>query len=68
MSGYTWGRYRLAAGRVDDASERIAELGGGTARKVYDVKQVITEQSFNELLRDVYTRYPEYAENSVFAT
>ena len=36
------------------------------ARQLYDIKRDVTQVSFNELLRDIYSRYPEYATKSVF--
>jgi uncharacterized protein YwgA len=66
VSGYTWGRYRLTQEGVDYAMRVIEEAGLTSARRVYEVKQAVTGKNFADLLREVYARYPAFAENSVF--
>jgi len=66
VSGYTWGRYRLTDEGIDYATQLIDAVGTETAKKVFAVKQMITGQSFARLLRDVYSRYPDFAQNSLF--
>jgi uncharacterized protein YwgA len=67
VRGYTWGRYRLTEKGVTHAIDLIEQSGGAIAQHVYEVKRAITSQNFGALLRDVYSRYPEFAKNSVFA-
>jgi hypothetical protein len=66
VSGYTWGRYRLTQEGIKYAREVIEQIGPEAARKVYEAKRAVTGKSFADLLRDVYARFPEYAQNSVF--
>jgi uncharacterized protein len=66
VSGYTWGRYRLTDEGIDYATKLIEDVGTETAKKVFAVKQMITGQNFAQLLRDVYDRYPDFAQNSLF--
>ncbi len=66
VNGYTWGRYRLTEEGIEYAKELIEQVGTEMAQKVYEVKRAVTGKTFADLLRDVYERYPEYAENSVF--
>lgn len=66
VSGYTWGRYRLTDQGIDYAVQLIDSIGAETAKRVFTVKQAITGQSFARLLRDVYSRYPDFAQNSLF--
>lgn len=66
VSGYTWGRYRLTQEGIKYAREVIEQVGPEAARKVYEAKRAVTGKSFADLLRDVYARFPEYAQNSVF--
>jgi uncharacterized protein YwgA len=67
VSGYTWGRYRLTGEGVEYAANQvIAQVGPEVARRVFEAKQRVTGQSFASLLRDVYSNYPEFAQNSLF--
>jgi uncharacterized protein len=66
VSGYTWGNYRLTDEGIAYAKEVIERIGPEAARKVYEIKRAVTGKNFADLLRDVYARYPEFAQNSVF--
>jgi hypothetical protein len=64
-----WDRYRA----TPRGRERAQALVDGTADqrrraagKLYEIKQGIVGKSFSGLLNDVYDRYPEFAERSVF--
>jgi hypothetical protein len=70
VSGKRWSRFVAT-----DEGRRTAEalLTGLThdgekarAHGLYEIKQRIANISFNDLLADVYTEYPEMAVNSVF--
>jgi uncharacterized protein YwgA len=67
--GYTWSRYRPTETGIARA-QRVVDAMDGRQRKraVYlqELKQGVLSMSFRALLQHVYSRYPEYGENSVF--
>jgi len=70
VPGYTWNRYRLTAAGLADAQTLVDQLDPGrrgSARFIIELKKDVLSQSFNGLLRHVYDRYPDYAENSIFS-
>lgn len=70
VPGYTWSRYRLTAFGLAAAQEIVDQLDPArraSARSIISLKQDVLSQSFNELLKHVYSRYPDYAERSVFS-
>jgi uncharacterized protein YwgA len=66
VSGYTWKRFRVTPAGLEAARELKHETDTAALRRLYDIKQKVSEQTFAALLRDVYAKYPEYASRSVF--
>lgn len=66
VEGYSWKRYRATPTGVETARAVAARADRDALGQLFELKRQLTGQSFAELLRDVYSRYPEYAENSVF--
>jgi uncharacterized protein YwgA len=66
VPGYTWSRYKLTGDGMAKAKDLRDKAPRKFARKLFEIKQSVTSQSFNALLRDVYDRYPEFAANSIF--
>jgi uncharacterized protein len=69
VEGQSWSRYRPTERGVErgmqmleaaDTDERVG------VQHLYDTKQTVTAMSFDELLEDVYERYPSFAARSVF--
>lgn len=62
-----WNAYRLTA-----TGQQLADQLRKTASDKHSVAQLdeirewVTSRSFNQLLRDVYKEYPEFAERSLF--
>ncbi|HET8893030.1 MAG TPA: hypothetical protein VFM96_02900 [Gaiellaceae bacterium] len=70
VPGYTWSRYRLTRAGVERAQAVVDDLDEAHLRSVHyliDMKANVLARSFNQLLRYVYRRYPDYAKNSVFS-
>jgi hypothetical protein len=67
--GYTWSRYRPTEAGVGQA-QRVVDVMDAQQRKraVYlqQLKQGVLSLTFRQLLQHVYSRYPEFRENSVF--
>jgi hypothetical protein len=66
VPGYSWKRYSLTPAGVDQARRLLVSAPKDAAHKVAAIKRRVTEASFNRLLQDVYSAYPEYAANSLF--
>jgi uncharacterized protein YwgA len=65
--GYSWRRYRLSAAGLMRARDVMRhEAPSAEVVRTYQIKVRVTEQSFNELLRDVYAEHPDYATRSIF--
>jgi uncharacterized protein len=67
--GYTWARYRSTATGIAAAQQLVDQMDDGQrarARYLQELKQGVLRMSFRSLLEYVYSRYPEYGENSVF--
>jgi uncharacterized protein len=67
--GYTWSRYAATGHGIAVAQELLDAL---PRERVGDVvwlaalKRDVLSMSFPELLRYVYSRFPDYAQNSIF--
>lgn len=67
VPGYSWKRYLLTAAGIDYARHLLhEEVDSATAHRVVNIKQRVGSVSFNKLLDDVYTAYPDMAVNSLF--
>jgi uncharacterized protein YwgA len=67
VPGYTWKRYAATPAGIDVARNLLEEDADAAAsRKLFEIKQDVASKTFNALLKDVYTRYPDYATRSVF--
>jgi hypothetical protein len=70
VPGYNWSRYRLTAQGLAQAQGLVDQLDEARRRSalfIVDLKKDVLSQSFNQLLRHVYDRYPHYAEKSIFS-
>jgi uncharacterized protein len=67
VPGYSWKRYALTAAGIDYARNVLHEdVDPQQAHRVAAIKRRVSGASFNTLLEDVYTAYPEMAVNSLF--
>ncbi|HVE68881.1 MAG TPA: hypothetical protein VNB64_09905 [Solirubrobacteraceae bacterium] len=67
--GVPWGRYAATPAGTARAADLEAQLGPRARSRLECLRAIrvrIAGQSFGALLTDVYDRYPEYAERSVF--
>lgn len=65
VPGYSWRKYRLSAKGRARYEQLRAVLEPDVAQEIDRVKELIAGLSFRALLQHVYSRYPEYAVNSV---
>jgi hypothetical protein len=66
VEGYSWKRYRATPVGIEMAQDVAARGDRAGLNQLWALKRELAGQSFAELLRDVYDRYPDYAANSVF--
>ena len=66
VPGYTWNEYRPTSRGLERARELLKNAPTPQVHCLFDIKVQITGDSFVDLLRRVYKKYPKYAENSVF--
>jgi hypothetical protein len=67
--GYTWSRYQVTGAGIDEAQQLMVNLGERDAtavNRLSRIKQDVLSRGFNDLLRYVYERYPDFASQSVF--
>lgn len=68
--GQSWSRYRPTQRGVEHGMQILqgaTEIRRRTGiQHLYDTKQAVATMSFDELLEDVYERYPAFATKSVF--
>jgi uncharacterized protein len=67
--GYTWKRYQASSQGLARVAELQQQANEGDRRglaRLQELKRQVLGLSFNQLLRYVYGRYPDYARNSVF--
>ncbi len=60
-----WKNYRITAKGKVEAEKYIKEESEEVKNKILQIKKLVVSKSFLELLRYVYTKYPEYATNSI---
>jgi uncharacterized protein len=66
VPGYSWKQYSLSESGLETARKILPRANRTAAIHVFDIRRQINEASFNSLLNDVYTRFPEFAVNSLF--
>lgn len=65
--GRTWSTYRVTTrGHERAAAAAAAQVGTTSIAWLRQAREFLTTRSFAQLLRDVYTLYPDYAVNSRF--
>jgi len=70
VPGYTWNKFRPTPSGLAEAqslADNLTERQLASARFLVAVKRDVLTLSFNQLLRHVYDKYPDYARNSVFS-
>lgn len=67
-SFWGWKYYRLTDKGRNVAEEVVGEMDKSMLDKLHRIKNTVMSKSFMELLRYVYTKYPEYAKNSIINT
>lgn len=66
VPGRTWSTYRVTARGHQRASAAAAHVGEIATAWLRQAREFLTTRSFAELLREVYSLYPDYAVNSRF--
>ncbi|MHA1506053.1 MAG: hypothetical protein ACTSR0_02540 [Candidatus Asgardarchaeia archaeon] len=67
-SFWGWKYYRLTDKGLNVAKEVVKDMDKSMLDKLQKIKTIVMSKSFMELLRYVYTKYPEYAKNSIINT
>jgi hypothetical protein len=60
-----WCRYQLTAKGINEAHKVCGQIPPPVRTKMQELKKLVTELPFMELLRYVYKKYPEFATNSM---
>ena len=63
-----WKYYRLTNKGRNVAEKVVSEMDKSMLDQLQRIKNIVMSKNFMELLRDVYTKYPEYAKNSIINT
>jgi uncharacterized protein YwgA len=69
VSGQSWTLYRATPAGVARGGEILRDAGAAypaAVQQLFDMKSSVASVSFEELLTDVYDRYPDMATKSVF--
>lgn len=66
VPGAKFNRYTLTPAGQQAARAVAAQADPEPARKLFDIKRHVSRLTFDDLLEDVYERYPDYAANSIF--
>lgn len=61
-----WSLYSLTNLGEKNAKEIIQKIPEEYLKKISDIKQTITKLHFMELLRFIYSKYPDYTKKSIF--
>lgn len=61
----TWSRYWLTSKGIAEAEKVLQELSSPVVEQMKQLKGFVTGLSFTDLLKHVYSKYPEYAKDSV---
>lgn len=67
VPGYSWRRYHLTVRGLEVARVILDSADDDVVSKVRAIKKRVTGADFNNLLRDLYDEYPDYATRSIFA-
>lgn len=60
-----WSRYRLTTRGIEEAQKIQQEIQPSVIEKMEEIKRLVMGLSFLSLLKHVYSKYPEYAKDSV---
>jgi uncharacterized protein YwgA len=66
VQGQSWARYVATDRGLAEGSRLMESEPSDNARFLHAVKKEVASKTFKALLEDVYERYPDYAEKSVF--
>lgn len=67
VEGQSWARYVATEDGLTEARKLLSqEPSEAPARRLHEIKQEVASKTFSAILDDVYDRYPEYAEKSIF--
>jgi uncharacterized protein len=66
VPGYSWKQYSLSHAGLATARQTLATASRAAVALLLDIRRRVTDVTFEELLKDVYSKYPEYAVNSLF--
>ena len=67
-SFWGWKYYRLTDKGRNVAEEVVKKMDKSMLDSLQSIKNIVMSKNFMELLRYVYTKYPEYAKNSIINT
>jgi uncharacterized protein YwgA len=67
VKGQSWARYSATKDGLIKARALLAqEPSQEAARRLHDIKVDVSSHTYQEVLEDVYDRFPEFASKSVF--
>jgi len=67
VEGQTWSRYSATEAGLIAARDLLAQEPAQTmAQRLYEIKVDVSSRTYQQVLEDVYDRYPEFASKSVF--
>lgn len=67
VEGQTWSRFSATQDGLVAARDLLEqEPSQTTARLLFEIKNDVASHSYQQVLEDVYDRYPEFASKSVF--
>jgi uncharacterized protein YwgA len=66
VAGYSWQNYGLTELGVKVARQSLLTASRAGVALLVDIRKRVSKVSFAELLEDVYSKYPQYAVNSLF--
>lgn len=67
VKGQSWSRYIATDKGLKEGRKLLGREPSDTvAQNLYRIKKDVASKTFKALLEDVYDKYPEYAEKSVF--
>jgi uncharacterized protein YwgA len=67
VKGHSWSRYRATEDGLTQAHELLSrEPSQAAARRLHAIKLDVSSHTYQEVLEDVYVRFPKFASKSVF--
>lgn len=67
VEGQSWARYSATERGLISARELLkSEPSQTAAQRLFEIKNEVSSHTYQEVLEDVYERYPEFASKSVF--